>query len=150
MIEPELDQDPCELCGFSASLYNLESDVLSTAALVNQVVNAACEGLTTEQRAEPAIDEPTIDEIVRAVETFEGDPLTTAHHGLHAVAKIGLIRQDLGAGPTAASGTVTGLHASGGGVPKTPIDVAEVKRTGIVGDEPVSYTHLTLPTIYSV
>lgn len=141
MTESELDQDPCELCGFSASLYGLESDVLSTAALVSELVNAACEGLSAEQRAESSIDKPAIDEIVRAVEAFEGDPLTTAHHGLHAVAKIGVIRQDLGAGPTAASGTVTGLHTSGGGVPKTPIDVADVKRTGVVGDEQANRIH---------
>ena len=132
----ELDQDPCDVCGFSASLYGLESDVLSTANLIPEIVEGACEGLTDDQ-----LSDPSIAELVDAVATFDGEPLDVAHQGLHAVAKLGLARKAMGAGPMAGTGSVVGLHASSGGVPKTPLEVAEVNRSGVVGDEQNNRIH---------
>lgn len=136
MDAAELEQDPCDFCGFSASLYGLESDVLSTAGLVSSLAELACEGLTAEQRGDPSISQ-----LVNAVASFEGEPLAIAHYGLHAVAKIGSARKVMGAGPTSGTGRVAGLHASSGGVPKTPLDAAEVRRSGVVGDEQNNRIH---------
>lgn len=136
ITETGLDQDPCPVCGFSASLYGLESDVRSTAALIPELVAGAVEGLTVEQLADPSISQ-----LRDAVDAFTGVPLDVAHHGLHAVAQIGLARRAMGAGPTAGTGTVVGLHTSSGGVPKTPIDVAEIRRSGVLGDEQNNRIH---------
>lgn len=132
----ELDQDPCDVCGFSAALYGLESDITSTAGLVTHVVEGACEGLTEEQ-----LSDPSIATLVDAVESFEGEPLAVAHHGLHAMAKIGMARKAMGEGPTPGTGQIVGLHSSSGGVPKAPLEVAEVRRSGVVGDEQNNRIH---------
>ena len=43
--------------------------------------------------------------------------------------------------PARTEGRVTALHASGGGVPKQPIERAEVGWTGVVGDRQRNRTH---------
>jgi len=125
--------NPCELCGFASSLYDLETDITSTAGLVKHVVAAAAEGLDPEQ-LDATHDGTSIAELIASVDAFDGNDLDTAHHGLHAMAHIGVLRHELGHGPTAAEGHVVGLHASGGGVPKAPIASAEITRSGVVGD----------------
>ena len=129
------DEAPCDVCGFAASHYELESDITSTAGLAIEVTTDAAAGLSAEElAATPEGVSQSIGELLASVENFEGTPLEAAHNGLHAMAEIGAIRATLDQGPTSGDGEVTGLHTSGGGVPKTPADSVEVIRTGVVGD----------------
>ena len=57
------------------------------------------------------------------------------------MAQIGDLRHALGYGPTPGNGTVTGLHLSGGGVPKAAVEAVEVTRGGVVGDEQNNRIH---------
>lgn len=57
------------------------------------------------------------------------------HDSMHHLHDIGRIRARLGGGASRADGTVAGLHRSGGGVPKQPVEIAEVDWCGVVGDE---------------
>lgn len=56
------------------------------------------------------------------------------HDATHHLHDIGRTRVRLGDGVTPTTGTVTALHRSDGGVPKQPVDVAEVDWSGVVGD----------------
>lgn len=56
------------------------------------------------------------------------------HEGLHHMVDIGRIRSGFGLGPVAGTGQVTGLFSSSGGVPKLPIDHADVSAAGVTGD----------------
>ncbi len=135
-------QAPCDVCGFHTSQYSLESDITSTAALGANIAHDAADGLTNDERTvSPADGGDSIAELLAAVEQFDGTPLETAHHGLHTMAQIGRQRAALGRGPTPGTGTVTGLHCSGGGVPKSAIDTAEIRRSGVVGDEQHNRIH---------
>ena len=136
------DQTPCEICGFSADEYDLETDITSTARLAPELVADAARGLDAEAlAATPDGAEQSIAEMIEAAEGFVGTPLETAHNGLHTMALIGAQRRVLGYGPTTGAGTVTGLHASGGGVPKRAIDSADIRRGGVVGDEQNNRIH---------
>lgn len=128
-----MTEQPCELCGFDASLYSRESDLTSTVGLVHLVSAAAAAGLGSDA-LHATVDGTTIAELVASVEAFEGDEQATAHQGLHAMAQIGMARATLGHGPVPGAGQITGLHTSGGGVPKVPIETAEITRNGVVGD----------------
>ena len=55
-------------------------------------------------------------------------------------------RDETGSVPVVASGGIVGRHTSA----CTTGPVVVLGRKGSVGTVPVSYTHLTLPTIYSV
>ena len=121
--------DVCDVCGFSESVYN-EADAASTAELARLIVDAALEGLTEEQAKQVDYE---LD--------LTGDDLARSHAGLHAVAEIGLARERLGHGNVPSTGKVVGLFTSPGGVPKLPIDKAEVRRGGVVGDEHLNRKH---------
>lgn len=125
---------PCAVCGFDEALYGLESDIASTAELASEVTTEAAAGLSEDELAATPTNDRSIAEWLASVEEFEGSALETAHNGLHAMAEIGLLRDALGRGPVSSLGEVTGLHTSGGGVPKTASSSVEVKRSGVVGD----------------
>ena len=127
-------EDYCELCGFDPALYSVESDTLSTAALAPDIVADAAAGLSSEQRSDSSVGGSSIDDLITSVDNFAGDPLETAHHGLHTVAEIGAIRAAIGAGPRPGNGEVTGLHLSNGGVPKTAVELVDVTASGVAGD----------------
>lgn len=124
---------PCDLCGYSPALYELDADATSTAAMGSYLVTAAAEDLP-DDALHTEHDGTTIATLVASVRSFEGDTLATAHHGLHTMAQIGVLRAALGHGPTPATGEVTGLHASGGGVPKVASESVQIDRSGVVGD----------------
>ena len=130
----------CEISGFAASQYELESDITSTAALAPDLVAFAAAGLDTD-RLEQTHDGVSIAELVESAGHFEGEPIDVAHNGLRTMAQIGDLRHALGYGPTPGSGTVTGLHLSSGGVPKTAVDSVEVTRGGVVGDQQNNRIH---------
>jgi MOSC domain-containing protein YiiM len=63
------------------------------------------------------------------------------HEVTHHLSEAGRGLHLLGAGAPTQEGTVAHLHASDGGVPKQPIDVAEVSDRGVVGDRQASRLH---------
>lgn len=131
----ERSDQPCELCGFAASQYELESDLTSTANMAFEVASDAALGLSNDELATKPDGAPhSIAELLSVVENFDGTLEETAHMGLHTMAEVGAIRAQIGWGPAIGTGSVTGLHTSGGGVPKSAIDSAEVVRSGFVGD----------------
>ncbi len=126
--------DFCELCGFSASLYGLESDLTSTAEVIGPIVVREAAADLPDEVVAANHGGTSIAELMASVENFEGDLLDTAHQALHTMAQIGQIRAAVGHGPIAGVGQVSGLHASGGGVPKAPLATVSIDRTGVVGD----------------
>lgn len=63
------------------------------------------------------------------------------HDGLHHLADIGRIRHWLGEGAATVTGTVSGLFRSDGGVPKSPIDRADISPEGLAGDRQADRKH---------
>jgi len=130
----------CGVCGFDPSAYDVEYDVTSSADIVMEIVNASAEGLSDEQMADTG-DGMSIAELVESLDAAAPDRLAVVHQGLHTAARIGALRVGLGAGPVACTGSVTALHSSDGGVPKTPIDRAAVTSSGVAGDRQDDRTH---------
>ncbi len=56
------------------------------------------------------------------------------HDAFHHLADIGRIRQQFGFGASPDRGTVAGIHTSGGGVPKLPVESAAIGPSGVEGD----------------
>ncbi len=63
------------------------------------------------------------------------------HDLWHHLVDVGAIAATLGAASPSQSGTVRQLNASTGGVPKTPIELAEIAHSGIVGDTQQTRRH---------
>ncbi|MDW3218887.1 MAG: MOSC domain-containing protein [Acidimicrobiales bacterium] len=63
------------------------------------------------------------------------------HDLWHHLVDIAAIRRTLGDAVPAGSGTVARINASGGGVPKTPVDEAAIDRRGVVGDTQAARQH---------
>lgn len=63
------------------------------------------------------------------------------HDGTHHLADIGRIRHGLGLGAGSGTGSIDGLHRSGGGVPKEPVPSAEITARGIEGDHQADRRH---------
>lgn len=63
------------------------------------------------------------------------------HDASHHLSDIGRGLHALGAGPPRQVGTVGQLNVSDGGVPKVPVDRAEVGPRGLVGDRQANRTH---------
>lgn len=61
----------------------------------------------------------------------------TLHEVLHHGHDVGRLRQHLGDGVPHQAGTVAQLNVSGGGVPKAPVESAEVGFRGLAGDHQV-------------
>ncbi len=123
----------CELCGFSASFYGLETDLSSTQVVGPIVAKAAAEGLSDDElNAEH--EGTSIASLLASLDSVPDDDFERAHHGLHTMARIGELRDALGYGPVPGTGEVTGLHLSNGGVPKSAVDSVQIARTGVAGD----------------
>ncbi len=72
---------------------------------------------------------------------LDGRPRTVRSASRHAVHElwhhltdVAALRTALGRGVPAAAGTVTQVNVSGGGVPKRPVEAADVTRRGVAGD----------------
>ncbi len=63
------------------------------------------------------------------------------HDATHHLHDVGRGLHGLGAGVPTQRGAVMGLHVSDGGVPKQPVEAAEVGRRGLVGDRQASRKH---------
>lgn len=98
---------------------------------------AAVEPMLAATAAVVGAAEPTLDAIHAAAIALDRDAQRDA------VESSERLLSDAGrAAPTRPqSGVVAGLFASGGGVPKSPIDVAEVGRRGVDGDRQATRKH---------
>lgn len=77
--------EPCEVSGFAASQYELESDITSTAAMAPDLVAFAAANLDSDQ-LQQTHEGVSIAELVASVQHFEGEPIDIAHNGrLYAI-----------------------------------------------------------------
>lgn len=63
------------------------------------------------------------------------------HDGTHHLRDVGRALHDLGAGAPTQEGRVAQLNVSDGGVPKRPVEVADVGDRGVVGDRQATRKH---------
>lgn len=128
--------DPCGVCRFDGTSYtqtDLERSIASIHIRSSWVLDAAPATVLEHPRVLAhlgAIDHPPA-----------GDLRATAHAVLHELFLLARTVHDLGAGSPSQTGVVAGLFASGGGVPKLPIDEAAIAYRGIEGDRQRARKH---------
>ena len=122
----------CPVCGFDGSRWSdtdLERTLVHAADLVGYVLDGADDELTRAARA------GTVD----IVDT-DGAPVASTHALMHRLDELASLRRSRE--PFAPmTGRVESLHASGGGVPKPAIPVADIGPGGVVGDVQGNRTH---------
>ncbi len=112
----------CTDCGFDASHWS-DDDLGRTLAhaddLIGYVLEGADERVAADVGAMPVVD--------------SGDPITSAHAVMHRLHEAAAVRRvDGNFEPMV--GRVASLQASGGGVPKASIAVADIGAQGVGGD----------------
>ncbi len=120
--------DPDTGAGMAASLDRLQAALVAEATLAATI---------------PEADPRWKHTISTGVETDDAAWLLrhTVHDVSHHLMDIGRGLHLLGAGAPTQEGTVAQLNVSGGGVPKKPIEVAEVVDRGLIGDRQASRQH---------
>ena len=112
----------CVDCGFDATRWSdddLERTLAHADDLIGYVLEGAADDFAVDVTAEPIV--------------FADDPVVSAHavmHRLHDVATARRIAHEF----EPMTGRVESLQASGGGVPKVSIPVAEIDTDGVRGD----------------
>ena len=83
---------------------------------------------------DPGSDDPADDAAVDpTVDVDRDDPIAATHRVMHRLHDAAAVRRDREVFAPMV-GRVSSLHASGGGVPKRPIERAEIDVGGVVGD----------------
>lgn len=120
----------CDECGFDSSRW-------SPTDLRRTIVHA-------EDLAGYVLDGAGDDVLERASELapleLSGDEAIAAHRIMHRLDVLASIRRS-GEPFVAMTGTVIGLHRSGGGAPKQPVDEVVVDAGGVVGDVQATRNH---------
>ena len=149
--------DPCGVCGFDSSRYTAKQDVLGTLRSFGLWWQWAVAGVESVPAVE-ALTASAADELARlarievasigaaAMALHDGDfspavRVAAAHVGIHHLSAIGRAVAAAGAGPTPAYGVVAQVNASGGGVPKAPVDHAPIGFGGLEGDKQAARKH---------
>ncbi len=112
----------CTECGFDGARWS-DDDLARTLAHADDLIGYAIEGA----------DAAFIADAAATPVGFDGGPLMSTHavmHRLHAVAAARRAAEVF----APMIGRVQSLQASGGGVPKTSIQVAEIGPNGVIGD----------------
>jgi MOSC domain-containing protein YiiM len=128
--------DPCGVCRFDGKSYtqtDLDRSIASVGVRRRWVLDGAPASVLTHPRVEAhvaVIDHPP-----------PGKLSETAHALLHELFLLGRSVHELGAGSPTQTGVVVGLFASGGGVPKLPIDEAVIGYRGVAGDRQRTRNH---------
>lgn len=110
----------CSTCGFDASLWSaddLEQTLIRADRLIGFVVDGAPDAVRDAALASPVLT----------------DDLVGAHGLMHRAYELAELRR-VSDPFEAMIGNVSSLQASGGGVPKTPVQRAEIGPGGVVGD----------------
>ena len=126
----------CDRCGFERSEWN-EQDATRTLAhaeLFLDLWSVDAPGHLDERLQRRRFDD------LKAIEAA-ADPFDRVHHLWHGLVSIADVRRAAGDGAPHQRGDVAGLHRSDGGVPKLPIESAEVGRRGVVGDVQAARVH---------
>ncbi len=137
VVAPLDEHGCCVTCAFDVARW-AGSDAERTVAHGDDLLLGAIEGL-----ARP-IDGAVRTELERtraALGQHGTSDALAAHQVMHAMATIAGLRAAIEPLFTTLHGTVDSVHASDGGVPKTPIDVAVIDVGGVVGDRQASRVH---------
>jgi MOSC domain-containing protein YiiM len=112
----------CTACGFDGTRWS-DGDLERTVAHADDLIGYVLEGA----------DDDFVADVGAMPTLFAGDPVVSAHavmHRLHEVAAARRIAHEF----EPMVGRVDSLQASGGGVPKVSIPVAEIGAAGVLGD----------------
>lgn len=112
----------CTECGFDGSRWSdddIERTLAHTDDLIGYVLEGAEAAFIAAARVEPVI--------------VDVDPVVSAHTVMHRLHHVAAARRAADAFEPMV-GRVESLHASGGGVPKVSIPVADVGPSGVIGD----------------
>lgn len=134
-------QNACDRCGFDAVDYSprdLATSVEWLGAMERQMLGPV-----------PAdvIDEPAVTAargaVLEAIESIDPDSPDPGrvHDGVHRLRELGRALHAAGGGAPSQHGTVVQLSTSDGGVPKTPVLVADVGIRGLLGDRQDNRKH---------
>ena len=128
--------DPCGVCRFDGTSYtqtDLERSIASIGIRRDWVLDGAPASVLEHTRVLAhldAIDHPPA-----------GDLRAAAHAVLHDLFLLARTVHHLEAGAPRQTGVVAGLFASGGGVPKLPIEEAAIAYRGVEGDRQQARNH---------
>jgi len=131
----------CGRCHFDAAAYTAH-DLATARRWLGSMADEAVEGVDLDLLAE----EPQVGTL-RALHVRIGalDPaapdLDAVHDCIHLLHDLGRDLHAAGAGVPTQQGTVAQLSASGGGVPKAPVDQVVVDVDGVVGDHQANRKH---------
>ena len=112
----------CQDCGFDGSRWS-DDDIERTLAHTDDLIGYVLEGAAESLIAGSATGPVGIDD----------DPIVSTHALMHHLHELAQVRR-AGEVFEPMVGRVESLQASGGGVPKASIDVAEIGPAGVIGD----------------
>lgn len=120
----------CSECGFDAARWSA-TDLQRTIVHADELADYVLDGAGPGTRAQSSD---------LAVLDLDGDPVEATHAIMHRLHELASIRRH---GDTfePMAGAVVGLHRSGGGVPKQPVDDVMVDAGGVVGDVQATRNH---------
>ncbi len=124
---------PCPKCGFSPTEWSAEQ-MTSTLRTLDRWFELLAEDASPELNRTLV---PFADRIAAVARTRGGSEANLPdrlHEGLHALHEAGRLRHRAGEGSPPATGRVAQLNASGGGVPKLPVESATITTAGLAGD----------------
>lgn len=142
----------CEVCRFDAAAYTW-ADLMGTLRTAQRRAVTSVEGISSADLAAAGIVEPDSAEAAVALHNevvgLKGDDrakrleevVDAAHRAGHDLMLLGRAVEAAGLGTVPHQGTVVGLFASGGGVPKLPVDEVSVGYRGVIGDRQVTRRH---------
>ena len=120
----------CAECGFDATRWSttdLQRTIVHADELAGYVLDGA--GSTTRERAAEL-----------GGLQLDGDPVAATHSIMHRLGTLASIRRACDAFEPM-GGSVVGLHRSGGGAPKQPVDDVTVDVGGVLGDVQATRNH---------
>ena len=115
----------CVECGFDGSRWS-DDDIERTLAHTDDLIGYVVEG------ADDAHDPDIVASATRPV-AIDDDPIVSAHAVMHRLCDVALARRRADTFEPMV-GCIESMQASGGGVPKPSIPVADIGPSGVIGD----------------
>ncbi|MFK7919677.1 MAG: MOSC domain-containing protein [Ilumatobacter sp.] len=128
--------DVCDRCSFDRSQWN-EQDAKRT--LGHAAALLAGWSVDAPPKLDPKLQARQVDDL-KAIEASP-DLYDQVHHLMHGLVSIADLRRTAGDAVSRQVGTVAQINSSAGGVPKAPVDRAEVGVRGVAGDVQGSRVH---------
>lgn len=123
----------CPTCGFTAADWTAAT-MASTMRTLTRWYELLAEDASPEMNRTLVPFADRVATVTARPINHDADLADRLHAGLHALHEAGRSRFRAGEGAPPATGQVRQLNASGGGVPKLPVEAVNVTRTGMVGD----------------